>query len=193
MQTSFYTPEELSEIGLKSFGNNVLISRKSSIYNPEMITIGNSVRIDDFTILSGGSGIELGNFIHISCFGALFGGAGIRIKDFSTISSRVTIFSESDDYSGMSLTNPMIPKEFKPLFKSKPVDIGQHVIVGTNSSILPGVKIEEGVAIGAHSLVIENCDPWSIYVGTPAIRIKTRSQNILKLEKEFLNKLTSGN
>ena len=50
---SFYTVEELGKIGFKKLGKNVLISKKSSIYTPENISIGDNVRIDDFTILSG--------------------------------------------------------------------------------------------------------------------------------------------
>jgi len=189
METSYYTPDELLSLGLKKFGTNVLISRKSSIYKPEVIKIGDNVRIDDYSILSGGSGIELGSYIHIACFCALFGGAGIRMGDFSGLSARVTVYSESEDYSGMSLTNPTIPKEFKPVFDSGLVSIGRHVIIGVNSTVLPKVTINEGAAIGAHSLVIENCDAWSIYYGTPVRRIKKRSRNLLELEKEFLNGL----
>ena len=50
---SFYTENELKQIGFKRIGENVLISRKASIYQPELIEIGNNVRIDDFCILSG--------------------------------------------------------------------------------------------------------------------------------------------
>ena len=48
MNTSFYSESELKRLGFKSVGKNVLLSRKSSIYLPEKITIGNNVRIDDF-------------------------------------------------------------------------------------------------------------------------------------------------
>ena len=50
---SFYSQEELMKIGFLSVGKNVLISKKASIYNPSVISIGNNVRIDDFCILSG--------------------------------------------------------------------------------------------------------------------------------------------
>jgi len=50
---SFYTEDELKEIGLKSYGHNVLISRKANLYSVSEISIGNNVRIDDFCILSG--------------------------------------------------------------------------------------------------------------------------------------------
>ena len=74
--------------------------------------MGDNVRIDDFCILSGY--IELGNNIHIAAFTALYGGEnGIFIDDFANLSSRVSVYSVSDDYSGETMTNPMIPDEYK--------------------------------------------------------------------------------
>ncbi len=69
--SNFYSKDELKEIGLKSYGKNVLISRKCSIYGTGNMEIGNHVRMDDFCILSGK--IVLKNFIHIAAFSALYG------------------------------------------------------------------------------------------------------------------------
>ena len=63
-ENSFYKKDELKKLGLKHYGNNVLISRKCSIYSPEKISIGNNVRIDDYCILSGN--ITIKNYVHIS-------------------------------------------------------------------------------------------------------------------------------
>lgn len=46
--TSFYTDEELAQLGLKSYGKDVFISRKCSIYGAFTISIGDNVRIDDY-------------------------------------------------------------------------------------------------------------------------------------------------
>lgn len=110
---SFYSQEELSEIGLKSYGINVLLSKKVSIYGASNIFLGSNVRIDDFCILSGK--ITIGNYVHIASHAALYGAnSGITMEDFSTLSSRVAVYGISDDYLGVSMTNPMIPKEYKP-------------------------------------------------------------------------------
>ena len=69
---SFYTREELLSLGIKSVGENVYISRKSSFYGCSEISIGSNVRIDDFCILSGK--IEICDFVHISAYVALYGG-----------------------------------------------------------------------------------------------------------------------
>ena len=180
---SFYSRDELSTLGLKSYGDHVLISRKTSLYNPEKIEMGDGVRIDDFSILSGN--IKLGSHIHIASHNTLIGGRhGIEMEDFSGISAHCALYAVSDDYSGNSLTNPMAPEKYRSLSEGK-VLLKRHVIIGTGSVLLPGVCVEEGAAIGAMSLVTKNIPPWSICSGIPCKFIKARSQKILELEKEF--------
>jgi acetyltransferase-like isoleucine patch superfamily enzyme len=46
--------------------------------------------------------------------------------------------------------------------------------------------LEEGVAIGALSLVNRHLEAWGIYAGIPAKRIKDRKRDLLELERELL-------
>lgn len=182
--TSFYTEQELKELGLKKYGANVLISRKCSIYGASQISIGDSVRIDDFCILSGN--ITIGNYVHISAYTSMFSGdAYITIGDFVALSSRNVIYAESDDYSGKSMVNPMVPNEYKDLQKGD-VFVGRHSIIGTGSTILPGVIIGEGVAVGAMSLINKDLEQWTINAGIPCKKLKERERQPLEYEKEFL-------
>jgi galactoside O-acetyltransferase len=181
----YYSDSELVSIGFKKIGRDVQISNKTSIYNPHLIEIGNNVRIDDFTILSPGKELIIGSHVHISCFCFLVGREVIELKDFSGISSRVHIFSSSDSYSGNYLTNPTIPEEFKKII-SKPVILKEHCIVGTNSTILPGVTLGKGASVDAHSLVISDCKPFCRYGGVPAIYRKDRFKKLIELEAKFL-------
>lgn len=180
---SFYTSNELNKLGLATFGNNVLISRKASIYGAENISIGNNVRIDDFCILSGS--ITIGNYVHIAAYTALYGGdKGIFIHDFVNISSKNAIYSISDDYSGETMTNPMIPDKYKKV-QSEEVVIERHVIIGSGCVVLPGVVLKEGSSFGALSLINRNSEEWSINAGIPFKKIKNRSKELLKLENKF--------
>lgn len=186
MSESFYLDKELIELGLKDYGKNVLISKKVSIYAPENISIGNNVRIDDFCVLSGN--ITIGDYVHIAVYTALFGGqAGIEIKDFSTLSSRCAVYAKSDDYSGDFLTNPMITGEYCGVVE-KNVTLGRHVIVGSGSTLLPGVEIGDGCAVGAMSLVNKPLEKWGIYAGIPCKYVKPRNKKLLELEMQFLKK-----
>jgi len=182
IKTSFYTSQELAQIGFKSAGNNVLISRHACFYGAENMTIGDNVRIDDFCILSGV--IEIGSWIHISAFCALYGIKGIVLKDFSGLSSRVSVYSISDDFSGESMTNSMIPTEYRTLKEGRVV-LNKYVQIGASSVILPEVTIEEGACVGAMSLVTTNINEWEMWAGIPAHRIKERKKNIIKLETQL--------
>ena len=180
-QTSYYTEEELAQLGLKSYGTDVRLSRKTSLYGAGNISIGSHVRIDDFCVLSGN--ITIGNYVHINPYTGIYAGkAGVTLDDFANLASRLTIYAVSDDYSGEYMTSPLLPEEVTNI-KQAPVHVGKHVIIGTCSAILPGVTIAEGCAVGAMTLVKKSCAPWGIYAGVPCKRIKERSKNLLNFER----------
>lgn len=136
--SSFYSVDELNTLGLKSFGENVLISRKCSIYSPEKISIGNNVRIDDFCILSGN--ISLGSNIHISAYSALYGAMGIIMEDYTGISPRTSIFSAMDDFSGEYLIGPIHPHEFTNV-QGGTVILRKFSQLGAGTIVFPSVEI----------------------------------------------------
>lgn len=177
---------EIDRLGFASVGDNVQISDKVSIYGSSRISIGSNVRIDDFCVLSAGvGGISIGQHVHVAVYSSLIGAGQIVLSNFCNISSRVAIYSSSDDYSGESMTNPTVPSDFTGV-KHADVFLGEHVIVGSGSVILPGTRLEKGVAVGALSLVNRNCAEFGIYAGNPAKRIKERSRNLLTLAERLL-------
>jgi galactoside O-acetyltransferase len=178
--------QTIENMGFASVGNNILISEKASFHNCKNISLGNNCRIDDFCVISAGkNGVTIGNNVHIAVYTSLIGSGNITLSDFSNLSSRVAIYSSSDDYSGATMTNPTVPSEYTGVIH-KDVYLGKHVIVGSGSVILPGVRLEEGVAIGALSPVTKSCKAFGIYAGNPAKFIKARKRDLLELEKHFL-------
>lgn len=182
--SNFYTKEELQNLGFKSVGENVLLSKKSSIYGAENISIGNNVRIDDFVILSGY--ITIGNYVHISASSILLSKEeGIFISDFSCVSIGCKVLGSSDDFKGNALVGPCIPMEYRKVV-SKPIRLEKFSLLGCGSTILPGGYLAEGVSVGASSLITHPTKPWGVYFGIPAKRMMERNKNILDLEKQFL-------
>jgi galactoside O-acetyltransferase len=166
-------------------GEDVTIWPLAKIISPETISIGNSVIIDDFVFMMGGRSTTIGNFVHIASFVSITGGGECCIEDFAGISSGSRIFTGDEDYLGGCLTGPTVPYPYRVPIRSF-VHIRKHAVLGANSVLLPGVEIGEGAVVGANSLVTKNCEPWSVYVGSPAGRLKSRPKSkILELDAQL--------
>jgi galactoside O-acetyltransferase len=178
--------QTIENMGFAFIGKDIFISDKASFHNCKNISLGDNCRIDDFCVLAAGiGGINIGRYVHIAVGSTIIGAGTVQLSDFSGLSSRVAIYSSSDDYSGATMTNPTVPSEYTGVIH-KDVYLGKHVIVGSGSVILPGVRLEEGVAIGALSLVTKSCKAFGIYAGNPAKFIRERKRDLLELEKQFL-------
>jgi len=179
----YYGSEELRDLGFKRVGHNVTIAKNCTIIGLGHVSLGNHVRIDDHVTIAAHSGfLELGDYIHIGAGSYLACAAGIKMADFSGLSQGAKIYSCSDDYTGKHLTNPTIPRKFLRV-TTAPVLLGRHVIVGAGSVILPGVEIGEGSSVGALSLVTKSLEAWGVYFGSPVKRLKSRSKDLLDLER----------
>ena len=178
--------DALQSMGFAALGADVRISDRASFYGAARISLGDHVRIDDFCVISAGEGgVVIGQHVHVAVYSLLIGAGRVVLEDFANISSRVSIYSSSDDYSGASMTNPTVPDTYKRVHHA-PVTIGRHVIIGSGSVVLPGLTLEEGVAVGALSLVKSDCKAFGIYAGNPARRVRERKRDLLDLEQQFL-------
>lgn len=180
MTTSFYNQKELASLGFASVGRNVKLSKKTSIYGAENMSIGDNVRIDDFCILSGH--IKIGSNIHISAYVALYGSGGIILEDYTGISPRSTVYSAMDDFSGDYLIGPIHPLGYTNVQKGE-VTIKRYSQIGTHSVIFPNVIVGEGSVVGAMTLVTNTLTPWGIFIGQPAKFLKSRKSQLLNLIK----------
>lgn len=175
MTTSFYSENELADLGLKSYGRDVKISSHATLYSPEKISIGDNVRIDDFCILSGD--ITIGSHIHISAYSAIYGSQGVTFEDYTGMSPRSTIYSAMDDFSGEVLIGPIHPKE-KTNVRGGRVIVKKFSQIGCNSVVFPNLTIEEGCIVGAMSLLKKSTQAWTVYAGIPAKAVKKRSDAV---------------
>lgn len=182
---AYLSEKQLAAMGFAALGKDVRISDRAAIYEPEKMALGDFSRIDDFCIVSGK--VRLGRNVHVAPFCNLAGGSpGITMEDFSGLAYGCQIFAQSDDYSGASMTNPTVPKQYKhETFKA--VSIGRHAILGTYAIVFPGCDIAEGCAIAAAAIITKPTEPWGIYAGNPARRVKDRKRDLLDMEKDYLS------
>lgn len=186
---STYSQAELDAFGFAFLGSNARISTKCSLYGASRISIGDNVRIDDFAVISAGAaGISIGNHVHVAVMATMIGHAHIELADFAGLSGKVSIYSSTDDFSGEFLTGPTLPAGFTKI-TSAPVRVGRHGIIGTGAVLLPGTQMMDGSALGALSLASGDLMEFTIYAGIPARPVGPRRQDLLALEKAFLEGL----
>lgn len=180
----YLSRRELSKLRFLSLGNGVKISDRASLHKTELMAIGDFSRIDDFCAVSGN--VHIGRNVHIAVHCSITASHELAVfEDFSGLAMGCHIFTSSDDYSGMTMTNPTVPAQFKNV-KHGLVRLGRHVIVGASSVVFPGVNIADGCSVGSLSMVTKSTEPWGVYAGVPAARVRERSKDLLLLEQKYL-------
>ena len=186
-ESPFFDADELKALGFGAVGRDIQISRKCSFYQISGC-IGDNVRIDDFCIFKGH--VEIGSYVHIAAFCSVSGAfAKVELKDFCTLSNRVSIFTGSDDYAADTLNNSQVPEEFTTIHKG-PVVIGQAVLIGAHSVILPDVTIGDAASVGAMAIVAKSIAPGEMARATGALAVvgtrKRDAGKIMAMAKNFL-------
>lgn len=170
----FFDLKELAQLG-----RGAIVGKTVRIRKPARCRIGDYTILDDFTYIS--CGITVGRYTHVGANGVLIGGdAHITIGDFVNIAPGCRLIAASNDFSGGGLVGPTIPAEFAAASITADVSIGDHVLFGTNTVVLPGTQVPEGVSTGALTLLTPKLklEPWTLYAGAPArpIRVRSREQ-----------------
>ena len=151
---------------------------KYSIISDDVI-LGERVKIFSFVNLYGcniGDDTKIGAFVEIQKDS--FIGKNCKISSHSFICSGVTIGDSCFVGHGVMFINDNYPRsindngfledenDWKNRFLR--TKIGNNVAIGSNATILGGVKIGEHAIIGAGAVVTKNVDSYAIVVGNPA-------------------------
>jgi putative colanic acid biosynthesis acetyltransferase WcaF len=57
---------------------------------------------------------------------------------------------------------------------AKPITIAARAWVAADAFVGPGVTIGEGAVLGARGVTVKDLEPWSVYAGNPARRLRER-------------------
>ena len=170
----------------KEFGQNIVIHEPVTLVKPEVIAFKSHIIISEYVHIIGGLGLCVGNYIHISAYSSISGGGYCVLDDFVGLSNGVRLITGSEDVMGAGLTNPTIPRKYRSFYRSF-IHCKKHSFLATNVIVLPGVTIGEGAVVGGGSTVTKDVEPWSVYIGSPAKKVKDRPKDkILEFEKQLL-------
>ena len=134
---------------LRGIGNNVRFGKDTTLYDKVIIEISEEthLRVGDHFILSYGSIIACHHFIEIGNY--------VMIGEYTSIRDT------THDYATEGF--PFLLQRNK----YEPIKIGNNVWIGRGCIISPGTIIEEGVIVGANSVVKGHLKSQSIYAGAP--------------------------
>ena len=128
----------------------VAVHYKTEIRAPYRLSIGRGSIIGDNAILDARNNLRIGKHVNLS--------------------SNVSIYTEQHDYR-----DPQFLYDNK---KDKAVEINDRVWIGSNVTILPGVKIGEGAVCCAGCVVTKDVASYDVVAGIPAKKINTRPQSL---------------
>ncbi len=106
-----------------------------------------------------GTHIEVGKnfFANYNC--TILDVAKVRIGDYCQMAPNVAIYTAG---------HPIHPYSRDSMYEyGKEVTIGDHVWIGGNTVICPGVHIGDNVVIGAGSVVTRDLPDWTVAAGNP--------------------------
>ena len=109
-----------------------------------------------------GKNITIGKNVFINACCKFQDQGGIKIGDNVLIGHNVILATINHNF------DPLKRAEMTP----KRIEIGCNVWIGSNTVILPGVKVSDGAIIGAGSVVTKDVPKNTIVVGNPAKVIK---------------------
>jgi acetyltransferase-like isoleucine patch superfamily enzyme len=183
MENIFFNPQDLAHLG-----KNVIIGKTVRIRKPEKVKIYDNVIIDDFVYISGE--VSIGSHSHIASNVTLAGSTrSIKIGKYSGVSAGAQIYASSSNYLSVGIDLPTFPESIQYGNHHERVILEDMSLIGANSIILPGVIIEEGVAISAGCIISkkEKIPSWSIYSRNGKTAPRSGKEKYLKKIKEFEN------
>lgn len=95
----------------------------------------------------------------------LYNPGGLVLRHHCVVSQDAFVCGATHDYN-----DPAFP------FVSKRVVLEPYSWVCARAIVLPGVNVGEGAVLGAGSVTSRDLEPWSVYAGNPALRLKARSR-----------------
>lgn len=153
---SFQCRSTFKHAGVRIYGNDntIIIGKGGELRNLRLWIVGNhcTIRIGDDIIFNGGRAVCGGDHNHLT------------IGDRCMFAEGIEIWASD--------THPVY-QEGKVINPSRPIEIQQHVWLGTNVMVMKGAVIGEGAVIGMGSLVRGEIPPRCIAAGHPARLIRT--------------------
>jgi putative colanic acid biosynthesis acetyltransferase WcaF len=97
----------------------------------------------------------------------------VYLESHCIVSQQAYICGATHDYSHPDF--PMISYSMR---------LGAYSWICARASVSPGVHVGEGAVLGLGSVAGSDLEPWTVYSGVPAVRVKARTRNAASREDD---------
>jgi putative colanic acid biosynthesis acetyltransferase WcaF len=91
----------------------------------------------------------------------------IYLESHCIVSQQAFVCGATHDYNDPEF--PMISYSMR---------LGAYSWICARASVLPGVNVGEGAVLGLGSVAYGDLEPWTVYSGVPAVKVKKREQRV---------------
>ncbi len=107
--------------------------------------------------------LTCGDVVAVADGAIIYNPSRITLRSHATISQEVYLCGATHDYEAPEF--PLISEE---------ILVEPFAWVCARATVQPGVSVGEGAVLALGSIATRNLDPWSVYAGVPARKIKNR-------------------
>ncbi|OSM02119.1 acyltransferase [Magnetofaba australis] len=153
------------------------VSKEEGTIRLNNVRVGPDVAYFSFVNLYGctiGAGSKIGAFVEIQKNAVV--GKRCKISSHSFLCEGVTLGDDVFVGHGVMFTNDRYPRASSPTgqplqdgeWKLETIEVGDGAGIGSNVTILPGVKIGKGALVGAGAVVTRDVPDGAVVQGVPA-------------------------
>jgi putative colanic acid biosynthesis acetyltransferase WcaF len=95
----------------------------------------------------------------------IYNPATVTLRSHSIVSQQAYLCGASHDYD-----DPAFPMIWMP------ITVGRYAWICARATVQMGLFVGDGAILGLGSVATQNLEPWTIYAGVPARRIRARRQ-----------------
>lgn len=109
----------------------------------------------------------------------------LEMGDYSVLGWRVNCYSQGkivlEDYANVAQYVHLVTGTHDvddPNFQlyTKPIKICKYAWIASDAFVGPGVTVNEGAVLGGRGVTFKDLEPWTIYVGNPALPLRKRKK-----------------
>ena len=180
MKTNEFELEGLEFMGknlrsqLNFCGDGVRLYPLCKMIRAQNAELDNYCQIFDYVFIDAGKSLKIGKHSTLTWNVLIEGGANTKIGDRVFIGPGTKILTSTYKINGYYTVEHLPGKCQETDYGD--IEIEDDAYIGANCVVMPGVKIGEGAVVGVNSLVKNDLEPWTVYVGTPCKAIGKREK-----------------